>query len=197
MLIPTALLFAASPPGMQTKILFADSKATVSMVTIPARAVYGIPTKLPNNAIWIAIDPVELFRVGAADAFPQVAKPGDNGKLSPDEKLRFRNATSRHARLIIVEIKTIENEPTISAPELAAGQILEDASDAKDRLLIAISGLRLLDVWNLETDEGRPWRSSKPVLISLRPVDVRWIQSGIHRFKNLLQTPAQFVTIEL
>jgi len=167
------------------------------MVTIPAQAVYDIQTKMPKNAVWIAIDSLESLHAAGVDTSTQIAQPGDTGKLSPDEKLRFRNASDRSARLIIVDIKAAANEPTISASDLDPGQILEDASDANDRLLIATSGLRLLDVRNLEEDEGRPWRSSEPVLIMMRPGEVRWIKSGMHRLKNLLRTPAKFVTVEL
>lgn len=187
-----ALLLAGAPADGQRRVLLDDSKAQVAAVNIPPAATYAAHTKAPKGAVWIAVGALEVT-TGAAT---RTVLPGDAGTLPTGASLDFRNVSEMPVRLIVINVKSDINEPTVQTFGLAAGQTLEEASEANETLLVAVSGLKLRDVWNLEEDEGRPWRPSKPVLITIGPGDVRWVRAGTHEFTNLLSTKVRFVTIE-
>jgi hypothetical protein len=72
----------------------------------------------------------------------------------------------------------------LGGTELAPGQAFDRAVKRSDTLLVAVSTLALVD--DASTGER----------IHLRAGEVRWIQRGVHKFRNTSSAPARYVTLE-
>jgi hypothetical protein len=67
---------------------------------------------------------------------------------------------------------------------LAPGQSFQRAGNRADTLLVALSTLALAD------------DASSGAAIHLRSGEVRWLDRGVHKFRNTASTPARYITLE-
>jgi hypothetical protein len=74
---------------------------------------------------------------------------------------------------------------TVGGTTLAAGQAFLGASLRGDTLLLALTPLDLVDQ-----------AAASPLSIRLRPGEVRWLPRSSHKFQNLGEAPARYVTVE-
>lgn len=98
------------------------------------------------------------------------------------------------APLVVVNVKTEQQELTVEAQRLAPSQSLEDASDRNLTLTVAVSSVCLRDVVNLGDESA--WRPSPPVVLRIRAGQTRWLGAGTHHLRNCGSQDAEFVTLE-
>jgi hypothetical protein len=146
-----------------------------------------------HGSVWVAIDGATVVNRGTSGGLLRVFA-GDTGFVPGDRTATLSNEGSRPATLVIVAIKTAEQQPTVEAVFLKGEQELKDASERNETLLIAVSPQVLQDITN--TGDESEWVPSKPVTLRLRPCAVTWIKGGTHHLKNLASAEARFVTIE-
>ncbi len=159
-------------------------------MSVPAGATYEIRATAAKGAVWIAIDPFEVV----GDAETRAALPGDTGTVPSGAKQEFRNVGRQAARLTIIEVKSAIQDLTVQVHNLTPGHALDEASESNDALIIAVTALKLREVWNLEKEDD--WVPSKPIVFALDAGGVRWVAEGEHEFSNLLPVPIRFVTVE-
>lgn len=109
--------------------------------------------------------------------------------------LQLASSASTNASLVLITIKNTYQDLTIEDTVLTHRQELEDASDRNVSLLVAISPMQLRDVRD-QNGEGESWKSSNPTIIKLSAGQTVWLPPGMHRFRNLGDSTAHFVTIE-
>lgn len=178
----------------QSSALLDDSRAQVSIVSIPPGGEYVMIASTPKGSIWVVMDGPGIALSGAGGVKVRNLSPGNTGKLGPGRSVHFRNSAEVPRRLLIVNVKKSFNIVMAETLDLTPGNSMEDASPHGYALLVALSVLKLRDVWDLGDDEHPV--PSKSEVISMRQADVGWLRPGMHTLTNLLGTTERFVMIE-
>jgi hypothetical protein len=190
----TGLLLAVSAlAGAAPRIVSDTAKAQVVLVQVSQRLPYSLLGGEPGGAVWVALEDDVLVTEKRAGTVRRVTA-GVAKAVAPGEQVEFSGPGQRTCQIVVIKPRSAIQPLTVRTTILDAWQELQDASSANDTLVVAISPLRLRDVWNLG-DESE-WKPSKPRLLALPAGAVVWIPSGMHHITNLLPRPAKLVTVE-
>jgi len=196
--LTAAAIATQSLLAQHRRVILDDSRVRVTLVALAPGQSYVARGAAPHGSVWVPLDhgvvahtagsmaPEEAF-IQAGQELVETIGAGSNVTFSLNDK-------ANPARVVIVDVKSETQPPTLDSVTLTPGLEMEDGSARNDTLLIAESQLQLRDVRDIG-DEGSPFRGM-PHIIRMEPGDVRWIRHGIHDIKNLLPTPAKFTLIE-
>lgn len=203
------LLATTTLAAPQTRERLASSRlAHVYGFTLPPGSRAGISASTGHGLVWVAIT---KGIIGVSEPGVEV-REGTVDRLEGKISLTLQAPTGAIAKFVVVDVLDAFQSLTLSGyggipavgerylvngyDVLKVGQVIEQASAQNDTLIIALGSVKLQDVWNLARGEDLPWRPSKPVMIELHPGGVQWTRPGVHRFKNMADTPASFVMVE-
>jgi len=176
----------------ESQVLLDDARARVALIRVSDEAPYNLAAPEPNGAVWVALDDSAVVDSGDGGARKVLA--GVPETLGARQKVIFAAQGDKVVRIIVVEPRKTQQPLTVETLALSAHQELQDASDRNDTLLIALSPLRLRDVWNVGDESD--WKPSKPRVLLMPTGAVTWLRSGMHHLTNLLGTDAKFLTLE-
>ena len=187
-LIPFASLAALA---QQSHVLLNDQKVVATEIEVSSAEPYTLPEGR-NGAIWVALTPVTLFKVKDGKQNSWNVQAGDAEMSGSNEVVQFRAGGGSPARLVVIHPRAPHQELTVEP--FVMRDSIEDASERNQTLFVAITDCHFQDTRNLG-DESR-WTPSKPETVRMKAGSVKWIQPGIHHFKNIRQAPAKLVSIE-
>lgn len=122
-------------------------------------------------------------------------KRGDFREVNAGEDLSLSPLSAASPRLALIQVVASSQALTITSESLAAHEVMEDASDRNQTLVIALDRLEIRDETDL-AGEGEPSKPGGMRVLRLQRGGTGWLNQGMHRVRNARSTVARFVTIE-
>lgn len=187
--------------------LVTNKLAAVYRIEVPPGQETVVTPQTQQGIVWVALSEGVVEVAGVKKTVAE----GSAERIDGGRQVTFGSSSRTPAMFVVVDVLsalqplTVENftslvpgrhHPGVHGPNesLGPGQVLSQASDQNDALIIAIMPLELEDRLNMGGEEK--WIPSKPVRIKMTRGEARWTQPGLHDFKNVARTPARFVQIE-
>lgn len=147
-LLVSATLFTRSDASL------VDSHSRLAKVSVLRlnREVKWDSRATPRRLVLIALEDCLL----SIDGKSNLLEAGDYKEVDRGSNLTIDSTGPRPTQLVLIEVLSASQPPTVGSTTLASHEQLEDASDRNPTLLVAVSSLRLNDVrdWPQKVSRG-------------------------------------------